>query len=666
MFYFGVDYYPEHWPEERWPKDARLMAQAGVNVVRLAEFAWSYLEPQPDRFDFRWLDRALEVLQAHGIRAVLGTPTASPPPWVMAMLPDAYRVLESGQRQTYGNRREYCPTHPGYRERGRTVTRAMAEHYADHPAVIGWQVDNELGGRCYCPLCQAHFQIWLQEKYASLDGLNSAWGTAFWSHVYTEWSQVPVPLETGDVPNPGLDLDYRRFMSDAYVRFQQEQVDVLRQLCPNHFVTHNFMGFGFDQIDYFDLAQPLDVVAWDNYPRGYWDMRLGVDPSSVALSCDTMRGLKGKNVWVMEQQAGPSGWQTVGPAPRPGELRLWTYQAIAHGADAIVYFRWRTARFGTEQFWHGVLDHHGQPGRRYRELQAIGAELKQVGEVLLGAQSRPRAAMILSYDSRFAFQGQANHRDFQYPGLFCSYYAALHRRNVGVDILPPTVDLGQYDLVIAPALYVLGQEAADNLRHYVHSGGTLLVTARSGVKDEANATVNAPLPGLLAEICGVKVDEYDALPADVSVPLAWEKGGLASDAPDAHAWLWCDILTPASAQVVARYQGQFYSNRAAITLNQFGQGQAVYVGTIGDAVLHDTMVEWLVRATSLSPALSTPDGVEAVERWKEGRRLLFLLNHADQAREVALPQPMTDVLSNGSVAGQVTLEPKGIMILQAE
>ncbi|MGA9349404.1 MAG: beta-galactosidase [Anaerolineae bacterium] len=664
MFRFGVDYYPEHWPQERWTTDARLMQEAGINTVRLAEFAWSYLEPRPDHFDFDWLDQALDILQAHGIQAILGTPTASPAPWVMALYPDAYRVSEYGLRQTYGNRREYCPTHPGYRERSRIITRAMAEHYADHPAVIGWQTDNELSGYCFCAICRADFQIWLREKYGSLDALNDAWGTAFWSHVYTEWSQIPMPLQTGGVPNPGLDLDYRRFMSDAHVRFQQEQVDILRQVCPNHFVTHNFMGFGFDQINYFDLARPLDFVAWDNYPRGFWNMQAHVAPSPIALSCDTMRGLKHQNVWVMEQQSGPSGWQTVGMTPRPGEIRLWTYQAIAHGADAIVYFRWRTARFGTEQYWHGVLDHDGQPRRRYGEIQAIGAELGRVGEEILGTESRAQVAMLLSYDTRFAFHVQPNHDGFKYPELFGSYYAALHRRNVGVDIVPPTADLSGYHLVLAPALHVLSRDAADNLRRYVENGGILLTTARSGVKDEANAVVNMSLPGLLAEVCGVEVDEYDALPADASVSLELELPGLDAEAPAAHARLWCDLLTPTTAQTVARYGGEYYAGRAAITRNRFGQGQAVYVGTLGDEALHDAVVGWLVDAAAVSPALTTPGGVEAVERWKDRQRLLFLLNHADHACDVVLPQQMTDLLTGQVIERQVTLEPKAVMILR--
>jgi len=663
MFHFGVDYYPEHWPEERWPIDAQLMQEAGVNTVRLAEFAWSTLEPEPGRFAFDWLDRALDVLADHGIQALLGTPTASPPPWVMGMYPDAYRVTEMGLPQTYGNRREYCPTHPGYRERSRIITQAMAEHYADHPSVIGWQTDNEFSGHCYCSICRISFQDWLRDKYGSLDALNRAWGTAFWSHVYGEWSQVPLPLQTGGVPNPGLDLDYRRFMSDAWVRFQQEQVNILRRICPEHFITHNFMGFRFDQINYFDLAQPLDFVAWDNYLRTGWRLNSAVDGVASALGHDVMRGLKGRNFWLMEQQSGSGGWRTAGITPRPGEMRLWTYQAIAHGADAIIYFRWRTNRFGTEQYWHGVLDHHGEPRRRYKELQTIGAELERAGEQILGTHKRSQVAMLLSYDTRWAFHTQPNHDDFQYPELYIGYYRALQRRNIAVDIVPPEADLSTYQLVVAPALHVLSQKAADNIRNYVGAGGTLLTTARSGVKDEANAVVNRPLPGLLADVCGVEVDEYDVLPADASVPLAGELlDGEGAEAP-ASARLWVDVLTPTSGRVLAEYASEYYAARAAVVANSFGDGQALYVGSFGDDGLQDKAVAWAVKAAAVQPIMETPDGVEAAERWNGGERLLFLLNHADQAQEVTIPQPMTDLLTGQPMEGQTTLEPKAVMLL---
>jgi beta-galactosidase len=662
MFYFGVDYYPEHWPEERWPEDARLMAEAGLNVARLAEFAWSKMEPQEGRYDFGWLDRAISVLAAHDIRVVLGTPTASPPPWLMARNADLFRVREDGRRVAFGNRREYCPHHPVYHDYTRRIVTQMAEHYADHPAVIGWQIDNELGDRCYCPICARGFRDWLRRRYGSLDALNRKWGTVFWSHMYTDWGQIPLPLTTGGAPNPGLALDFFRFSSDSHRAYQQMQAVILREKCPDHFVTHNFMGFGYDRLDYYDLARDLDLVAWDNYPRGLWDMQMEVDASQAALSCDAMRGLKRQNVWVMEQQAGPTGWGTVGMAPRPGELRLWAYQAIAHGADAVVFFRWRTARFGTEEYWHGLLDHHGRPGRRYEEIKHMGAEIKKIGEQLHGSSVRPSVAVLLSYDSRFAFQIQANNPGFSYAAHFHDVYRAFYNRHVPVDVVAPAADLSAYRLVVAPALHVVSEAIVENLRQFVRAGGVLVVTPRTGVKDEANAVVDAPLPGLLAELCGVEVEEYDSLPSGVRNELEFMLPELAS-ASSVSASTWCDVLRPGGAMEVARYTQHYYAGRPAITLHRSGRGQVVYVGTVGDADLYATLAGWLLDMAGVQPVLRAPEGVEVIERWRDDGRLLFVLNHIGQVQEVGLDGSYVDLLSDLTFEGTLTIAPREVLVM---
>ncbi|MFW6135541.1 MAG: beta-galactosidase [Chloroflexota bacterium] len=663
MFYFGVDYYPEQWPEARWPEDARLMAEAGFNVARLAEFAWARLEPREGQVDFSWLDRAIDHLSAHGIQIVLGTPTASPPPWLMATSTDLFLVGEDGRRATFGNRREYCPNQPAYHDHTRRIVAHMAEHYADHPAVIGWQIDNEFGQRCYCRTCAERFREWLQDRYRSLDVLNERWGTAFWSHVYTAWDQIPLPLASGRAPNPGLALDFYRFASDSYVAYQQIQVNLLRERCPDHFITHNFMGLGYDRIDYFDLARALDFVSWDNYPRGYWALEPTVDPWVPALSADTMRGLKRRNVWVMEQQAGPSGWETVGVAPRPGELRLWAYQAIAHGADAIVFFRWRTARFGTEQYWHGVLDHHGVPGRRYDEIVRMGMEIARSGEQLAGSQVRSSVALLLSYDSRFAFQIQGTNPGFSYSRHFYHLYRAFRNRHVSIDVVAPGDDVSHYDLVVAPALHVLSQATAESLKTFVEGGGTLVVTARSGVKDEANAVVNEPLPGLLAALCGVEVEEYDSLPRDAQEGLAFVKAAGSLPA-SAHASVWSDVLKTHGADVVARYSEGYYAGRPAISMNQVGRGRAVYVGTLGDASLYEALAPWLLELAEVEPILSAPPGVEVAERWRGDQRLLFLLNHTSEEQEVALDTAGVDLLAGGSIIeGPVVVPPRDVLVL---
>jgi len=665
MFYFGVDYYPEQWPKERWPEDARLMAEAGFNVVRLAEFAWARMEPEEGHYDFNWLDQVLSVLAARGICAVLGTPTASPPPWLMSKSPDLFRVRADGLRVTFGNRREYCPNHPVYHDYTRRIVTRMAEHYASHPAVIGWQIDNEFGDRCYCPVCAEAFRSWLRRRYGSLDTLNQRWGTIFWSHVYGNWAEIPLPLTTGGSPNPGLALDFARFASDGYVAYQQMQVNILRERCPRHFVTHNFMGFGYEQINYFDLARDLDFVAWDNYPRTQWSMQAEVDPSLAALAHDTMRGLKGRNFWVMEQQAGPGGWEVVSVMPRPGELRLWAYQAIAHGADAILFFRWRTARFGTEEYWYGLLDHDARPGRRYWEIKQMGAEIKRAGAQICGATVKPAVALILSYDSRFAFQIQANNPQFNYAEHFHQVYLAFYRRHVPIDVVSPTADLSPYKLVVAPALHLVTDDIADRLRRFIQAGGVLVVTPRTGVKDDSNTVVNRPLPGLLADLCGVKIEDHDSLPADVSQALEFVLPELATVHPP-PARVWCDILTLDGAEIVARYTRDYYAGQPAITLNRVGNGRVVYIGTFGDTQLYETLSGWLLGLAGVRRMVTAPAGVEIAERWQDDRRLLFVLNHTEREQEVTLDCCYTDLLNDSRLLqGTVAIAPRDVLVLMA-
>lgn len=669
MVRYGVDYYPEHWPEERWHQDARLMQEAGFNTVRLAEFAWSRMEPQAGHYDFAWLDRAIDVLAQHDLDIVLGTPTASPPPWLMAAHPDVFIVWPDGVRATYGSRRTYCPTNPTYRAYAAQITQAMAGHYKDHPHVIGWQIDNEFGDACYCELCQASFQSWLKAKYGTLGALNTAWGTVFWSHEYTDWAQIPLPklttrsplgVDASVVANPGQALDFARFVSDTYVDFQGQQLAILRAECPHHFVTHNFMGFGYDKLNYFDLAAPLDLVSWDNYPRGFWHQDGKMPPEDIALGHATMRGLKNQNFWVMEAQSGKSGWHIMGSAPRPGEIRLWAYQAIAHGADGIVFFRWRSCRFGTEQFWQGVLDHDGKPRRRYYEIKRMGDELRRIGDHIHGAEVQADVALVLSYDSRFAFQIQPNSAVFSYAQHFRDWYAALHRRNIPGAIVSPDADLTPFKLVIVPALYITDEKAAAHLHAYVEGGGTVIITARSGVKDHNNTVVDIPLPGLLADLCGIEVEDIDVLPAGQHRRIRFEA---TPSINNGRATALCEILTLNGAEAIACYADDYYAGKPAITVNSVGAGQVIYVGTIGDMALIEQVVIRAIERANVASIFETPAGVEVTRRTRNGTELLFILNHTPEAQQLHLPGDYEDLLSNAHKTGRLSLMPYEVLIL---
>jgi len=569
---FGADYYPEHWPEERWPEDARLMREAGFNVVRMAEFAWVKMEPAEGRFDFGWLRRAVDILHGEGISVVLGTPTAAAPAWLMQAHPEIYRVNEQRQRATFGARQFMCVNAPEFRKASRRIVGAMAAELGAHDAVIGWQTDNEFGPLCYCDICQAGFQRWLREKYGSLDALNDAWGTIFWSQTYSDWAQIPLPWATSGGANPGLYLDYRRFMADSYVTFQREQVEILRKHSPGRFITHNFMGFPKDVLDYYKLAEDLDFVSWDNYPQG----GAPVDPVAIALSHDYTRGMKRKRFWIMEEQSGPAGWGHMCPTPKSGQIREWTRQAIAHGAEGIVYFRWRPARFGTEQYWHGILNHDGSVNRRYEEIKKIGDEIKR-GDIPDFPPDRAGAAILVDCDSRFALQAQPGNPQFSYFEHVLAYYRALYDQACPIDVIPADSDLAGYQFVVAPTLFVLKPQVARRLADFVRRGGMLVTTFRTGVKDEYNRIVNEPLPGLLREVCGVEVVEYHSpLPDEPN----WVRGlvpELPSEPTPARVWL--DVLRPTTAEVIAEYVTGFGAGEPAITRNYFGDGKAIYIGT---------------------------------------------------------------------------------------
>ena len=649
----GVAYYPEQWPRTRWSTDAEMMVEAGLTVARVGEFAWSAIEPELGRFDLDWLEEAIEILATAGLEVVVGTPTAAPPAWLVESHPEIQPVDVDGHRHRFGNRRHYCPNQPAFHEATERVVDALARRFGGDARVIGWQIDNEFGGYCYCPRCRSRFQEWLRSRYVSLEQLNDAWGTAFWSQTYANWEQIPVPQREPLDPNPSLALEYRRFMSDSYVRYQALQATSLREHGSDQFVTHNFMGFKFPEIDYGRLAADLDFVSWDNYP--------GLDPLAThfatSLGAEAMRGLKGRKTWVMEQQAGPVGWGTM-LTPAPGQIRLWTYQAIAHGAEAVLFFRWRTARFGTEQHWHGILDADGSARRRYADLQALGAELKLLGSVLASATPRADVALIHDYDSRFALQVQPTNEVLGYESTVLRHYQALRGLGLGVDVLPNLENLDRYRLVVAPNLYVCDPEMTSTLSRYVHGGGTLVLAPRTGVKDRFNAVPERPLPVWLDELCGVRVTDYQSVAVDRAVPL--EGASI-----DGEFRGWYEELELQGADVLAIYADGAFAGSPALTSNRAGRGSAVYIGGAATQPTLDSLYRHMCEGIGLE-LLELPFELEVVRLEGTGNgELLMLLNHADRAHQLELAgYRWHDQMSGRRGAGAFELEPFGVALLE--
>jgi beta-galactosidase len=668
----GVDYYPDQTPETLWEEDARMMAEVGFTNVRIAEFAWGLMEPAEGKFDFAWLRRAIRILQKYKIAVILGTPSAAPPPWLTVRYPDIVEVNAQGERLHPGGRRFTCPTNQVYRRLSLAIASEMARAFAATPGVIGWQIDNELtlgsAARCYCNFCQAGFQTWVRAKYGSLDNLNRTWGTIFWSQTYSDFGQIPVPLPSGGDPNPGLALDYDRYQSYANVSFQQEQLDMLRKVCPRHFVTTNNVGPPLDTIDLRSLYANLDFVAFDNYPI-FFEMLLHQEkqkvspetiPTGIALGHDFARSAKGgKPFMIMEEQSGKAGQKTFSPQPEKGQVRLWTYQAVAHGAMGVNYFRWDTATFGAEEYWHGILNHDRSKSPAYPEIKQATKELKALGSEVLYSHYAAEIALMFDYDCGWALKIQPGHFALTYMAQVNAWYGAINASHSGIDVIAPGVDLSAYKIVFAPVVYVLSEAQAAKIRSYVQGGGVFVTNFRLGVKDESSQIVRTPLPGLLRDVMGVTVEDYVPLySAGQGVKFSSALGGA-----DAECGIWADILQPAGAEVLGSYTAGAHAGKAAVTMNAFGKGRAVYIGADLDAGSLARVLRSLSQSAGVKQPFDVPAGVEMTVRRSGDKEWIFLLNHASVAQTVSIPKPFTDLLTNEAHSGTVELSGYGVRVL---
>ncbi|MFD2327935.1 beta-galactosidase [Cohnella sp. GCM10020058] len=663
---YGVCYYPEHWPKARWTTDVALMQEAGVNVVRIAEFAWSKMEPLPGEYDWSWLDEIIGLLEAHGIRAVLGTPTATPPKWLMDRNPDLYMRDDKGQARGFGNRRHYCYNHAGYRQLSANIVERMAKRYGRHDNIVAWQIDNEFGCtdtiRCYCDNCRMAFQRWLKNKYGDIGTLNEAWGTVFWSHVYNAWGEIVLPAYTVfPMHNPGLHLDYMRFASDSVAEYQQIQVDILRRESPDKPITHNFMGY-FAEVDAYKLAAQLDFASWDNYPNLHFDEK--ADPLNPAIQHDMTRGLKRQPFWVMEQQSGSPGGNFIFAMPKPGELRRWTYQAVAHGADAIVYFRWRTCLFGAEQYWHGLLPHDGIPGRRYEEAKQTGAELQRLSGRWLGAGSGAEVAILRSHDNEWAMDIQPQSFGHRYMAHFKTYCRYFYERHIPADLVAPDAPLGSYRLVVAPHDMLTHPAAAESIYEYAKAGGTIVLDFRAGIKQPDNRMEERTIPGAYRELLGLRVTDYGSLRQADARAVTLEQGEVA---PEGFAGrVWYDILALEGAEAIAWYADDFFADTPAATRHAYGSGTAYYLATEPTPALMTALMDRICGGAGVMPidGIAAPAGVEIARRRNGVKEYIFVLNHNEQPAQLALAEPLDELIAGVMEEGEILLEANGIRVYE--
>ncbi|MER7562348.1 beta-galactosidase [Streptomyces sp. NPDC097941] len=660
---YGGDYNPEQWPQEVWDADHRLFGRAGIDILTVGVFSWSLTQPAEDTYDFTVLDRILDRAAAEGRQVCLATGTAALPPWLAHRYPEVNRTDFEGRRHRYGQRHNFCPSSPAYRRLATAMAERLAERYADHPALLAWHINNEYGGVCYCDLCAEAFRDWLRNRYVTLDALNDAWWTTFWSHRYTSFEEIEPPsalTEHWRGPDhtafQGITLDYFRFTTDALLGCFLAEKEVIRTHDPVTPVTTNFMGM-FRPLDYHRWAPHLDFVSWDSYPP------LDAPPTWAALAHDLMRGLKGgAPFWLMEQTPSTTACRDVNPLRRPGELRLATYQAIAHGADAALYFQLRASRGACEKYHGAVIGHAGRDDTRvFREVAALGEELELLGNASLGARTPARTALLFDWDSWWALEiSDGPSRLVRYQEVVHAYYRAAREAGADVDVVPHTTDLTPYDVVLAPALHMVKGDLAARLEAVAERGGTVLATFLSGRVDEHDRAFLTDVPGPLAPLMGIRIDEWDSRPPEFAQPVP-ELGS--------EGRLVFEIVRPRGAETVATYGADFYAGTPAVTRNHYGQGEGWYVATALDQPGVNQVVRRVLARHDLIGPYAGHEGLEVAARTAtDGSRLLFLLNHAELEVELAAHATATDLLTGKrtEMGAPLALDPRGVAVLRLQ
>jgi beta-galactosidase len=646
------------------------MREAGVNLVSLGIFAWSRLEPQEGKFDFEWLDRIMNLLHDGGVSVDLATATASPPPWMSHAHPEMLPVLADGVRLWPGGRQHYCPSSPIYREGTRRLVEALATRYAAHPALVMWHVGNEYGCHvpaCFCEVSAKAFRKWLTERYGDIEGLNKAWGTDFWSQRYSSWDEVLPPRRTPTWPNPTQQLDFMRFSSDELLECYEIEHRVLTERTPNVPVTTNFMRF-FKPLDYWKWAEREDIVTDDVYQDP-------LDPEAgmrAAMAGDLMRSLGHGKPWIlMEQSPNRVNWRDVNAPKAPGQMRLWSLQALARGADGIMFFQWRQSRAGAEKF-HSAMVPHGLPqsSPTWHEVVRLGAEVRGL-DAIRGSRVPADVAILLDWESWWALElpSKPSNRIQQLDQLE-RFYRPLFEANVTADFARPTDDLSKYRLVIAPSLYLVSDAGAANLASYVEKGGNLMMSFFSGIADVNEHIRLGGYPQPFVRVLGLQVLDWVPLgdAEDLAIHFAeagkGSNGASGGDASAATGDMWAELIEVHGAEVMATFGSSHLTGHPAVTLNRFGSGSAQYVSTQLDPVTLAQLVRSTCQRVGVSPVMTVAAGVEAVRRDVPGGSILFLLNHSDATVEIAVPG---DVVSlNGGKAmtdGKLHLDARDVAIL---
>ncbi len=674
----GVCYYPEHWPESLWEDDLIRMKEHGIEIIRIAEFAWNKFEPEEGVYDFGFFDRFLELAHRHGIKVIFGTPTATPPAWMTHKYPEVLNAGTDGTLYRHGMRRHYNYNSPKYREFTAAIVERLAAHYCPNPAVIGWQIDNELNCETnvfYSEADHTAFRQYLKKKFKTLDALNEAMGTVFWNQTYTAWDEIHLTRPTvNDSNNPHMSLEEKRFISESTISFCRLQSDIIRKYAPKgQFITTNGI---FGHLDSHEMTnEALDFITFDSYPNFAYDTWTNPrQPGNINDRRSSWSLTRTRSIspvfGIMEQQSGPGGWDTrmKQPAPKPGQMRLWTFQSIAHGADFISYFRWRTCWIGTEIYWHGLNDYSNLPNRRLEELKRTSEDISKISGAA-GARYVAKAAFVKDYSNEWDGEQDKWHGpldEFSDTGWFTAAQLShmpmdfLYIRNSGVKKTAQE-ELDKYELLVYPHATILTEDTAELLKNYVEQGGTLIMGARTGYKDRYGRCPMRPMPGLAADICGVTVSDYTHLgPGDDEEFADW-------DGEPVPAPVFNDILQArGGAEVLATFKGNYYDGAPALVRNRLGLGTAYYFGAGFSAETAAAFLKKLGFAQPYGGLFELPPQVELAIRSHDGKEHIFLLNYMPYEVEINVKKTMTDLLTGNHVQGVHKLEKYGVMVLVPE
>lgn len=625
--YLGVDYYPEHWDIAMIDEDLERIVATGANTIRIGEFAWHMMESKEGQFDFSYFDSVIEKAKEKGLKVIFGTPTATFPAWLAAKDPSILSEDINGNKRVFGGRRQYCFNSKVYLEYADRMTAKLVEHYKNEEAIVAWQVDNEFGHEgsdmCHCALCHKEFQEFLSQVYPSIEDFNQRSGTIFWGQTYNDFSEIPVPKTTITTHNPTLQLDWARFRSESINRFALKLIETIRRYKGGHQeVTHNYFG-GFFNVHYDQvrMSEALDVVAYDNYPV-WGGLEAPITPGNIAMTHDYMRGLKGKNFWILEELMGAQGHTDIGYLPRPNQGKLWAYQAMAKGCTSMLFFRWRTMTRGAEQFCLGILDANNRDNQKLEEVTSFFKDIKGYQDIL-DQPIEAQVAVLYDYDNRWSWGGQPQSASFDFTSELLRLYEGFYAQNVQMDVIPTSRAFSQYKVLVLPVMQIIDEALAKRLEDFTKAGGILLFSFRAGIKDrDNNLYFGRVAPCKVGDLCGIEVDAYESLGSRSKAPVKAENG--LSVVYDASVWR--DLIRPRTAESIMTYDDAFYRGYSAVTKNSYGKGHVYYIGCGLEERAMTSLIKKIIRSHDID-YIESPEGVEVVRRGSANKGMTMIMNH---------------------------------------